>query len=100
MYLTRDPSLIPKDLPRYSSATKLKYYPILGKHNDCVKMDFIKKEGIDEEEYESAQKSVVYNFANNTAQKINVGSIGDIDPENKHSSDNCMVELSSSPYTI
>ena len=54
MYLPRDPYLVPKNQSIYSSETKWKYYPILGKHNDWEIMDFIAK-GTDEEEYESVQ---------------------------------------------
>ena len=37
------PYLVPKDQPRYSSVTNLKYYPIWGEYNDWVIMDFIDK---------------------------------------------------------
>ena len=41
MDLPWDPYLVPKDQLKYYSVTKLKYYPILGKHNDQEIMYFI-----------------------------------------------------------
>ena len=40
MDLPLDPSLVPKYQPIYYSVTEYKYYPILGKHNDWVIMDW------------------------------------------------------------
>ena len=63
---------------------KCKYYPILGKHNDGVIMDFIDK-GTYEEEHESGQKIIVDSFVNKTAQTIKFGSVGSIYADNRHS---------------
>ena len=43
MYLPWDPYLVPNYQLRYSSVTKFKYYPILGKHYNWVIMNFIEK---------------------------------------------------------
>ena len=64
MDLTWDPYLEPIHHPRYSSVTKCKYYPILGKHNDGVIMDFIDK-GIEKEQFESEHKIVLDGLVNN-----------------------------------
>ena len=50
---------------------KFKYYPILGKKNDKVIMDFIYK-GKNDEEYESL-KNVLDGFVKNTDKTIKVG---------------------------
>ena len=42
-----DPYLVQKDQPGCFSVKKLKYYPILGKHNDCLIINSIYK-GADE----------------------------------------------------
>ena len=55
MDLPRYAYILHKDHPIYSSVTKCKYYPILGKHNDRVIIGFIDK-GTDEEEYKSVYK--------------------------------------------
>ena len=52
MDLPWDPYILPKDHIRYSSVTKWKNYPILGKHIDWVIMGFIEK-GTCYDEYES-----------------------------------------------
>ena len=56
-------------------------------------MDFIDK-CTAEKEYESVNKIVLYGFLNNTAQNIQVGSIGAIDADDRHSCGYYMVELS------
>ena len=43
MHLTWDSYIVLKYQSRYYSVTKCKYYPILGKHNDLLIMDFIYK---------------------------------------------------------
>ena len=48
MDLSWDQYLVPKAQPRYSSVKK-QYYPILGKHNDWVLMDYIDKVTYEEE---------------------------------------------------
>ena len=62
-------------------------------------MEFIDK-GSDEEEYEEFHKIVLDSLANNTAQTIQVGSIGSIDADDKHSHGYYMVGFSSSTYTL
>ena len=75
---------VSKDHPRYSSVKRFKYYQILRKYNDWVITVIIKK-GTDEEEYESVHKVVLDALVNNTSQAIQVGSIGAIDVDNRHS---------------
>ena len=55
MYLPWDTSLVPNYQPIYYSFKTWKYFPIRGKHNDWVIMDFIDK-GKNEEEYKSVKK--------------------------------------------
>ena len=71
------PYIVPKDNPRYYSATKFKYDPIAGKDNDWEIMYFIDK-GTHEQEYKEVHKIVLNGFGNNRAQTIKVGSVGAI----------------------
>ena len=43
---------------------------------------------------------VLLGFVNNTSQDIQIGSIGAIDADNKHSNIYHMVEFTPSPYTL
>ena len=76
---------VPKYHPRYSSVTKYKYYPILGKHSDRVIVDCKNKFSV---------------FVNKIDQNITVGSIGAIYAEGKHSHGYYMVEFLFSLYTL
>ena len=90
---------VSKDHPRYSSVKRFKYYQILRKYNDWVITVIIKK-GTDEEEYESVHKVVLDALVNNTSQAIQVGSIGAIDADNRHSHGCYMVGFTYDTYTL
>ena len=64
MDLSWDSFIVPKDKPRYSSVTKYKYHPIVGKHNYRVIMNLVEKV-TDKEEYESFHNFYAW-FSNNT----------------------------------
>ena len=84
MDLPWDPYLEPRYQTIYSSVTKYKYDPILGKNNDWEMMDFIGK-GTYEQLYELVHNTVIDGLVNNTSQTIHVGSIGAIDADDRHS---------------
>ena len=66
MDLWWDPYIVPRDHPRYFSVTKCKYYPILGKYNYWLIINFTDKV-TNEEDYEWVQKFVSDGYEKNTA---------------------------------